>query len=739
MKSGERPHAWGTPPRSARTHMGTQDVKLQNTEFARHRTPSWGRLKGQTVATPAPATSSGGRTPKSPRWRTKDLCQEDLSTRQREPCAQQVFDRLYSDAQVKKEVRARKIEEKKAETEMLMAQSAQAPFQYVQEMCDRRISEHARKHAWKEEEADRRARSPVAARKEMSRKQQTIFIQKQQHWNEKREKRFEAQRAEQRNAERKYMDDHSIHREEGTGDLRACCHRLYKDSSQRTTRLRKMQDEAREELRRAIDAHFVHSGSKACPADVAARLHSDFQDRQQRAEQKRREQEEFIRLRASRRTTQSQPVGHPALGRMEPKQKAQISGLQYASRSPPTPSTTASESHIPDSGRLPSGNSSQSPRQGPQRPARSVTPQSGRMPLHTARSEARLRHERKLRDDASDRPDPQALDVEVSILAVSKLQAPDHPLYCLVDVIGRSASILRTKTAGKPPHVCWNESTRTLLLPDDILQFSVHTPHASKCVAEASLQMASLLRICSSGFDGKLTLLQDKNTDAPHLHVKIQILQGADERNHRRGRLLPQAMSRASSSETRRSQLFQKSLCGKASSQPPRQESEQGATCLTPRFAPHAPLAPRGGKEVKMPDNRLRLTTQSFSQHPCLQDFGDLISTSTFLPIGVWPESDDLASKPVIPSNTLRRSASPRVKATTSYEFEVSVVVPDISNVRSAGYSVQVPEKWLPDHLKEGRTQAEDSSLLLRPVGGDPQHLGCQVHIGPIRSRPSNT
>ncbi|CAE7424720.1 unnamed protein product [Symbiodinium natans] len=603
------------------------------------------------------------RSPRPARWRSKEV----------ESSEAKVFHRLYRDASAKQEALARRIQEQENEKHETPAREASA--QRIREISERMHAE-LRKQPCKP--ASEAPKSPRCIPSEMS-EEQRHFIQKQHKWKEQRERRMEAVRRERTEAERKYLEDHSIHvRSRSTApNPLACCDRLYKDSSQRARRLQRSQLAAQEELRQAIEAKFVHRAVSADATsnprgqEVAMRLHKDFEDRRQRVEQKRQEQEESFRQRAQRASskkgsTPRTPTVSPWAKETKKANSKAAQGVaetrkSSSSRSPA--STTASE-WSPKSPKSPS-NSMKSTSTSSRVPNREGSPGCPRsVSLRGAMPPEKL--------NTSD-----LLDVEVGVVAaVGVLEVPGTTWYCVVQVAGGHDLILCTRSVEKTTDVVWNESVLTSIHPTDTLLFKVFAE--KECQAEASLQVASVLKICSSGFEGKLRMWERSPGagTTPHLQVTLRRLEKLEVAE---GEAVEAKKPSPSGYTGKAWRKDSRDLLG-ATQRVRRMQSEPSLP---------SPVTPHSSAEG-----------------------GLLASTSTFLPVSTKAST----------SRTARQSER---KPRAGYEFEVYMTLPsDLTK-----YTVQIPGTWLPDHL-QGEARAVEELLLSLTARGVEEARPTEVHVG---------
>ncbi|CAL1135060.1 unnamed protein product [Cladocopium goreaui] len=446
----------------------------------------------------------------------------------------QVFDRLYEDALVKRHKReaAEKREAKEKEEEQQLLR-LQAPEEQVMAMCQRLYDRRKVKETTALEPP--KLQDPADAL-ETNRKLHS-FVQHQSVWNANRVARAEAERVKQLDSERRYLEENSIHR--SLTPVHGCYDRLYKDFDKRAARLEKLRN-AQQSEDRMTPKSSPRPGVDT--TEVSTRLHGHFEERKNRLDQKRKEQEEYIRWRSQ-----------------DPR-----SVRSARSQSPRTPSTatalsqTSSESTWRTRPGTPRGNS------------RSVTPDKSRSPRNAARAGANSANQGSKeakpeleapRKPPQPQPDPQdqpteakakseksetslRAEVEVSIISARGailMETKDDSWTCSVEV-GAAAKpkkiILQTEQQmGRSP--VWDSKAQATLFQPDVLQFKIC--NAVGCMAQTSLSVASILMICYSGFDGELKLQptspvakrgdeDEDEDDATYLHVSMRVLVVTEKR-----------------------------------------------------------------------------------------------------------------------------------------------------------------------------------------------------------------
>lgn len=446
----------------------------------------------------------------------------------------QVFDRLYEDALVKRHKReaAEKREAKEKEEEQQLLR-LQAPEEQVMALCQRLYDRRKVKETTALDWQFCALQDPAEALE--TNKKLHSFVQHQSVWNANRVARAEAERVRQLDSERRYLEENSIHR--SLTPVHGCYDRLYKDFDKRAARLEKLRN-AQQSEDRMTPKSSPRSGVDT--TEVSTRLHGHFEEKKNRLDQKRKEQEEYIRWRSQ-----------------DPR-----SVRSARSQSPRTPSTatalsqTSSESTWRTRPRTPRGHS------------RSVTPDKSRSPRNAARvvgantgDQGKDGKEAKPDFEAPRKPPPQMpqppqdspttqetsekseslrclrAEVEVSIISARGAILTNDSWTCSMEV-GEAAkakkTILQTEQQmGRSP--VWDSKAQATLFQSDVLQFKIC--NAVGCIAQTSLSVASILMICYSGFDGELKLQptstspvakrgdnDEDEDDATYLHVSMRVL-----------------------------------------------------------------------------------------------------------------------------------------------------------------------------------------------------------------------
>ncbi|CAE7369334.1 unnamed protein product [Symbiodinium sp. CCMP2456] len=584
---------------------------------------------------------------------------------------EEVFARLYRDASSKQQALAQWAQDKERREREAFARSMQASEKTVQEICER-MHKDQRKQPCAQDDSQKYMPVQESAAPTLSVKEQRIFLQKQKNWNQQRERRTQAQREERSEAERQYLEDHSIHKKvskESVSDVLACCHRLYKDGWQRTRRLQRLQESAQEELCLSIEANQVHraargraasapprAASRPAGGEVACmRLHQDSEDRRRRVEQKRREQDEFIRQQArpKKDRTPRPSVSPRSTQRAETDRKAK------SPQSPATATTaTATES-----------------------PLSAVSPVSSG--TSTSARSSRLQGEKgsvseKTRSAAETETESR-VEVEVGVLGLLGASGDPGPgkgclTYC--EVLTRGLALLRTRAAES---FLWDESVRASVLTTDTLLFKIYAQSLSdRCLAEASLEVKSILRLCSSGFEGKLRMWCQSEASwfpcEPYLHVTLRsagVQQGLGPAAPTRGKNCIRQTAHRGCPEGREVTV---------------QAEAKGSTTATTSQARNGHV-----EQLRYPC----LMSRPIEVLPRTADEdGLLASSSTFLPL----------RKKLTLSRKQAREASEG-----GCEFEVCMLLPEAVTSPSPCFRVQIPGEWLPDHLREPRDEQEEN------------------------------
>lgn len=449
----------------------------------------------------------------------------------------QVFDRLYEDAPVKRHKReaAEKREAKEKEEEQQLLR-LQAPEEQVMAMCQRLYDRRKVKETTALEPP--KVQDPAEAL-ETNRKLHS-FVQHQSVWNANRVARAEAERVKQLDSERRYLEENSIHR--SLTPVHGCYDRLYKDFDKRAARLEKLRNAQQSEER------MTPKGSPRSGVDtteVSTRLHGHFEERKNRLDQKRKEQEEYIRWRSqdprSVRSARSQSPRTPSTATALSQTSSEStwrtrSGTPRGNSRSVTPDKSRSPRNAVVAGANPTGKEAKRELEAPRKPPQpqpdqdlqptEATEAKAELPTKSEKSETSLRAE-----------------VEVSIIsargAILQTETKDDSWTCSVEV-GEAAkakkTILQTEQQmGRSP--VWDSKAQATLFQSDVLQFKIC--NAVECMAQTSLSVASILMICYSGFDGELKLQptspvakrgDEDEDDATYLHVSMRVLVVTEKR-----------------------------------------------------------------------------------------------------------------------------------------------------------------------------------------------------------------
>lgn len=386
-----------------------------------------------------------------------------------------VFMRLYEDALMKREEMAKRREakEQKEITDMeRQLQTKQAPEDEVMAMCERLYEKHRTvKPHLPQEKQEEQAKAKIPD--EELNKKQDYFIKQQSLWNAKRIQRVEEERARKQDSERKYMEEHSIHR--SLTPVRDCFDRLFKDSGQRAVRLDKLRIAAKKDE----DLIVMQAGAlhRSCAdAGVFARLHQDFEERSRKLEQKRMDQVMQWQQACSPRSSRTPSTA---------THLSQTSGSESARQTPRTPRGNKSREKDVTSvtPRVAQGNSSLSPKKfGDRRRVRSCERQKAKEcvtstdPTPTAsrrevEGEDVVKQTEPMFIDAGVRRSAKSLHAKVAFSVISARGSLAEDAWCCsVEVAGSARTILQTDTVDGTFPV-WNAQAEAVLLQADTLQF----------------------------------------------------------------------------------------------------------------------------------------------------------------------------------------------------------------------------------------------------------------------------
>ncbi|CAE7947178.1 unnamed protein product, partial [Symbiodinium sp. KB8] len=653
---------------------GSQDGDGETLATATDRSPSsaWGQSSRRHLTLRQSETRSEPRRGRPVRWRPdKDRSEsaaEAVRPVRRASPRPRVFSRLYRDASSKQEALAQWAQDK--ERREAFAHSMQASEKAAQEICER-LHKEQRKQPCAQEDSQKYI--PVQESATASATEQRIFLRKQKNWREQRERRMQAQREEHSEAERKYLEEHSIHKKvskESVSDVLACCHRLYKDGWQRTRRLQRLQESAQEELCLSIEADQVHRAAVA-PAgrgraasaqpraarEVACRLHQDSEDRRRRVEQKRREQDEFIRQQARPKKDRTPTPS------VSPRRTQRAETDRKANSRPQSPATATTATASPMSAVSPVSSGT------------STSARSSRLPGEKG---SFLENTKSAAARALAETEPLRVDIEVGVVGLldgaSGVPGPGCLKYC--EVLTRGLTLMRTRAVES---FVWDESVCASILTTDTLLFKIYAVQSAlsdRCLAEASLEVKSILRLCSSGFEGKLRMWCQSEASCfpcePYLHVTLR--SGAAG--------VQQGVGPASSTTAKNSfrQMAHRACPQGVQVQAEAEASTAATTAATASQARKTWAVPSPSGHAEQLRYPCRMSRQIEVMPRTADEDGLLASSSTFLPLR---------------------------KKLGGCEFEVCMLLPEAVRSPSPCFRVQIPGEWLPEHLREPHDQEE--------------------------------